>query len=184
MCRLPTTSWTGRRMVLMRLLVSFAALLLAGCVATSAPKQDVARRLALAAGEALPQDLHGDANPEVVVLLLISGDNSNAAVESAVDDLQAAMHARGFDYGQHRDLGCLGAYQFRFFGRPCNVLGTTAISVCCRASEVLFEASIPFDWGMSNGFYLSVPSAFAHDARVLLRADARIPASSVLGGSD
>ena len=168
----------------MRLLLSVAALLLAGCAATSTPLQGVPRRVVLAAGESLPEDLHADSTPDVVVLLLITGENRTAVVEAAVEDLQEAMDARGFDWGRRLPLGCLGAYQFRFFGRPCVVLGTTAISVCCLASEVLFQASIPFDWDMSNGFYLNVPSAFAHDARVLLRADARIPASSILGGSD
>lgn len=167
-----------------RLLVSLAALLLAGCVATSVPLQDVPRRLVLTAGEALPRDLHADSTPEVVVLLLISGDNSTGSVGSAVDNLGDAMQARGFDWGRPRDLGCVGAYEVRFFGRPCDVLGTTAVSVCCVASRVLFEASIPFEWGMSNGFYLSVPSTFAHDARALLRADGRIPAASILGGDD
>jgi hypothetical protein len=169
----------------MRLLLSFAALLLAGCAATSVPLHGVPCRVVLTAGEPLPEDLHADSCPDVIVLLLISGDNRTAVVESAVEDLHDAMDARGFDWGRRLPLGaCLGAYKFQFFGRPCDVLATTAVSVCCLASKILFEASIPFDWGMSNGFYLSVPSAFARDARGLLRADARIPVSSVLGGSD
>ena len=172
------------RMVLMRLPLSLAALLLAGCAVANDPLQGVPRRVVLTLGEPLPEDLHADSTPDVVVLLLISGDNGTAVVESAVEELKDAMDARGFDWGRQLPLGCVGAYQFRFLGRPCNVLGTTKVSILCAASQVLFEAAIPFDWDMSQGFYLSVPTAFARDARGLLRADDRIPVASILGGDD
>lgn len=171
-------------MARMRLFVALAALLFAACAATETPLQGVPRRLVLSGGEAPPEDLHADSDPEVVVLLLIRGDNSAVAVESTVEQLQEAMQARGFDRGRHLPLGCVGAYQFRFFGKPCDVLGTTQISVLCAASQVLFEAAIPFEWNLSQGFYLSVPSAFARDARTRLRADARIPDSHWLIGED
>lgn len=168
----------------MKFLVSLPALLLAACAATEIPLQGAPRRLVLTAGETLPEDLYADSTPEVVVLLLITGDNRTAAVEPAVEKLQDAMQARGFGWGRPLPLGCVGAYQFRFIGRPCDVLGTTTLPVLCAASQVLFEAAIPFDWSMSQGFYLSVPSAFARDARALLRADGRISASQVLGDED
>lgn len=75
-----------KRMARMRLFVALAALLFAACAATETPLQVAARRLVLSGGEAPPEDLHADSDPEVSDRRGDSGIKGNAVVVGRVSD--------------------------------------------------------------------------------------------------
>jgi len=124
------------------------------------------RRVVVADGVTLPDDLQAATNPDVRMLLRIES-------EEDINRMESLMAHRGFRLIARFPAEGDGLARLRFFGGVVEVLHTMSADVCWIASEAMWREGLPFGWAMSQGESMFVPSAYAVRAREVLSKDDR-----------